>query len=515
MIFKKRRHHKRLPREHRGSLSTVSPGYIFLALLMAGLYTALSMVTPLTLDDWTFMGNWRDDAGNTVFSFSGWWRYYDFIRSYDNGRIANALSPFSTMISPWKEFFPFLTGCMTAGTALQLQRFATRRSSTLFLAIVWAFMIVCLPWKDTLFVRDYALNYSWSAAITLCLLWLLLLGERDEWTSGRLFGAIILAFIAGGWHEGFAVPTLCGLFLLVLARRGRLSLQFYSVSVVYLCSTLLFMLSPGMIGRIGNEFSTASHGVLYRQYALPALTLGLIFILLFTRSGRDLLKRTFNRNIIIVCCGIIIAGYFIAYTTVNTPRSYFWPSAACIIITVYLLSHLPFLGKKPLRTVITLLIGAACTFQTVVVIIWQRRYTREANEITALLGKSETGTVFYDSILPETTPSYTLGIPVSNSWRNIYHYGALSSYFITPVIGVVPTELKEAEIGKAEPLGGSDSLYLYHGHIVGPLPADFRTGNRLVPQHRKPGIGNGETIMLAIPFVTEKSDTLIYYRDLN
>ena len=121
---------------------------------MAALYALLSFFTPYYLDDWTFMGNWRDDAANQGFSWAGWWRYYTYIRGYDNGRIANALSPISTMFSPWKDIFPWVTGLLVALSAVMLQRLATGSRSVLYLSICWILMIVGLPWNDTIFVRD-------------------------------------------------------------------------------------------------------------------------------------------------------------------------------------------------------------------------------------------------------------------------------------------------------------------------------------------------------------------------
>lgn len=471
-----------LLRHGRGSL------YSFwgLALLIAAIYSLLSFLTPYYLDDWTFMGNWRDDAANSGFSISGWWKYYLFIRGYDNGRIANAMSPISTMFSPWKELFPIFTGCLAAAVAILLQRLATGRRSAAFLSFTWALMIIGLPWHDTLFVRDYSLNYIWAAALTLAFLFSL----KHITRSPGIFGlSILLAFLAGGWHEGFAVPSLCGLGLLMLVRRFRLPARFYIATAVYLASTLLFMLSPGLISRAVNEVSRDDNGRLLLRPLVIIVLDAILFTILFCRylfknsdrSLRNLLK-ILGSPVMTVAGGIVIAGFAIGLLTVNTSRSYFWPDMGAIAIGIHLLNRiLPDTGRwKLCRQWAAVVITLACVAQSVAVIIWQSRYAHETEEIMALLDKSPSGTVFYDTKLPEKAPAYTLGIPVDNAWRNPYHYRALWSYYITPVIGVVPTSLRTATKENSE----SDTLGL-----------------------RIPDYIDGEIVY---PFVSESGDTLLY-----
>lgn len=483
---------KKLPRLARKSDTAA---YWGLAVIMAGLYAFLSGLTPFSLDDWTFMGNWRDDAeGGNEFSFPAWQRFFYFIRSYDNGRIANAMSPLSTMFSPWKELFPILTGTMLAAAVVLLQRFSTGSRSTFYLALAWGCMILFLPWRDTLFVRDYSLNYIWGAAVTLFFLWLLrkvtLRSASGNGTRNAAVTAlcILTAVIAGGWHEGFAIPSLCGLGLLMLAGRFRFPVRFYAIVSVYLVSALLFMFSPGLTARIEMSVE-ARHNIPYiRNYLVLIPLLCLAAGCCFGPYGRKALRNALKRPETVVMGGIMAAGYVIAVCTTNTPRSYFWPDMATIGLGLCILSRLEFIPRRMLRPS-SLLVAFLCIAQTCSAILWQWRYKKETDEIMSMLEESPTGTVFHDLSLPENPPLYTLGMPVGHMWRSPWHYRALQSWEMKPTVAVVPEGLRYAKPSALTPP--------YSKIKPG-------TARMTVPEFLDDG-------RLMIPFITEGGDTLVYF----
>lgn len=387
------------------------------------------------------MGIWRDDVPGDGFSFGRWLAFHQYISGYDNGRIANAFSPLSTSVSPVREIFPLVTGVLAAFCVVMVRRFAcpsARQSRALMmLALTWALMIVSLPWRDTLFVRDYSLNYIWSAALTLALLWFLRLTCRRR--SPAIFAvALVLAAIAGGWHESFAVETLCGLALVAAARRFRLPGRFYAATAVYLASTLYLMLTPGMIHRMGIHVGTLPSVIAIRNYFV-VLVLGVVVLcLLFARDGRRALAELLRSDTGLVCIGILVSGYVVAIFAANTARSYFWPDMAAVVMILRLMARLP--GRFPVRWQywIAGVVMAACTAQTLSVIWWQRKYAEESDRIMELVEQSETGVVVYDLTLPTRAPFYTLDIPVSDSWVNPWNLSDLRNYTNRPIT-VVPS----------------------------------------------------------------------------
>lgn len=53
-------------------------------------------------------------AGSSDFSLSALAGYFRELRLNDNSRLANVLSPFTTLITPWRYLFPWLTGLAIA-----------------------------------------------------------------------------------------------------------------------------------------------------------------------------------------------------------------------------------------------------------------------------------------------------------------------------------------------------------------------------------------------------------------
>lgn len=507
----------------RGSLNHAW-GYWGLALLMAALYSILSLITPLYLDDWIFRGNWRDDiaGGHEVFSFSYWWDFFQYTRGYDNGRIANMLDPIFTMFSPWKELFPYINGILVALTAVLLVKLSvpcSKRNSVALLVVAWALMIIGLPWRDTLFVRDYSLNYIWSGAITLFFLYIVRKGEREGWGRGLFALSILLAFLAGGWHEGFAVPTLCGIALLIVIRKFRFSNTFYIIITVYLFSAFLFMLSPGMIGRIKSSLGDSVPLLIYRHFFIIFLPALLIIFNAFSKIGREILVRAFKSDLFITGVGVLISGLFIAVMASRTPRSFYWPDMAAIAITLYLLSGWINRVSKLVKYVVAGVLVVMCSLQVGAAIYWQGLYTRDWEAVMSGFETSETGTVFYDSPNPPHAPRYTLGIPYAEAWRSPWHLSLFQSYVMTPTVGVVPTALRDARLGEATPLRhspGTPPVSLYKGYLISSYECLDTTSAFISPAFRDvkatmpDGIETSGTYV-AVPFVTERGDTLTYY----
>lgn len=499
----------------------ISSGYWGLVILIVVLYSIMCQVTPYYLDDWIFMGVWRDDVnGGHKFSFTTWWNFFQYIRGYDNGRIANIMSPISTLFSPLKEFFPYITGILLGFTLVKIQRNVSNKKSIFALSLTWAFMIIGLPWKDTLFVRDYALNYIWAGAITIFFLGLLRQNEKKEISYIRFIWTILVAIVAGGWHEGFAFSTICGLGLLVLMRKFKLSSQFYIVYTVYIVSAIVFYLSPGMLMRTGNAIHTPIRFPTLAVAIMPIFVGSLTIVNLLFKSGRKILAKALHTEIIVLCGGILISGYVIALSASAAFRSYYWPNLSAITISVFLICkwiHIHSI-QKTLKNVIALLLVILSATQVILSIRWQYKYTVEWNKIMELLESSESGTVFYDSPNHELPPKYTLGIPHPKGWTNPWHMGLLAAYIIKPTLGVVPTDLKTVNIEDGTTIKGSSGIVVYKGHMLSKYTPQENT-TRKVPHFRKLNfIGpDGNKIShqyIAIPFVTQKKDTLLYYTDL-
>lgn len=482
--------------------------YLLLLLLIAALYATLSAVTPLYLDDWTFLGNWRDDAGNDSFTFGGLWRYYEFIRGYDNGRIANLLSPIFSIYTPFKQLFPLLTGLALAYTVAMVVRFSRGKAPAVpVLAVVWMLMILFLPWFDTLFVADYSLNYIWGGAITLGLLQCMLRLRRDHYPNWLFPVAIILAIVAGGWHEGFALPTLCGLIVLVFIKKGSSGVRYLTVLAVYAVSTFAFMLSPGMLGRIGAAAASDFNFPYIRSYLIGIVALAFYLYCSLFLKGRSEIRDIWCDNRYKVLTVIALSAYVLGFVSTRTPRSFYYADLLAIIFVVKLIFAIcrgRIVRHKGVVIAFAAVLVLGCTAQSVAAIFWQTRYTSDWEAIVGQLEAGSNGSVYYDFPTPSRAPLYTLGMPVSNAWRNPYHYRALQSYYLTPVLGVVPTELKNADYDNGAPVNPGSKLRRCGEYLVSPFEKLDSATEIIIPVN----VGRH----LVIPFITLQGDTLLYYQ---
>ena len=140
--------------------------------VVAAVYAVMAYIVPLALDDYVFIDTYMNalsDAGSE-FSLRRWMAFASTVRSEDNGRLANILSPISTLFTP-KWLYAVITGCVTAAYVWLLARLVRgSKPDWRLLAAMWAVVLVALPWRNNLFVADYELNYIYTGMLLLATL---------------------------------------------------------------------------------------------------------------------------------------------------------------------------------------------------------------------------------------------------------------------------------------------------------------------------------------------------------
>lgn len=220
----------------------------FWLLVIIGLiYGVFEWIVPFCLDDFMYINRWNYATDHEHFGIDAWVKFIKHNRAVDNFRIGNMLAPFAVYFQSTQLLFPIFTGGCVSAIVYIIKRLVagmdTSENSFLY-STIWISMVLCLPWGNLLFIADFALNYIWAAAINLWALWLLFKALETKPGKWRLLSLLFLSFIAGGWHEGFALPTLCGLAMLALVRKGRLSAVFFLFFYCLLAvGSILFMVA--------------------------------------------------------------------------------------------------------------------------------------------------------------------------------------------------------------------------------------------------------------------------------
>lgn len=481
----------------------------------------MSLWTGVALDDWTFMSTWEEVNGDKSIGISTLYNFWSEIRQYDNGRIANVMSPVMGLFSPWKELFPIFTGLIMAGIVYAISAFAFGRKGTtpLTVALAWGATLI-LPWRNNLYVNDYSLNYLWGIALTILFVVYVVKNEERKWSPITFIIALLLAFIAAGWHEGLAISAVFGLFLLTVVRKFKFSPYWYALGVFYTGIAIWFYFCPGMLRRTNQELGEVAMGMNFIKYCvdfIPVVILLLTLIIeLILSSTRKLLKETVRNQWFVFGAGVIVMGTFLSTIISHQPRSAFFPDimalALILMLTAPVWRTLQRSGFNPYITLVMYLVIVAffCT-----VLFWQNIFHNESEMILKKMEKSETGTVFLDIIPKDAPPVYTLKIPSNDIWLTAFHYWAMKEYFHYPYPAVIPMALNsDSVVEKGKLYKGNVKGVGYEGTLV-------REGTL----NKDPGIfmirfttSSGETIetpAAVIPYMAPDGKVMSYFWPLD
>ncbi len=229
--------------------------YATVLLTVFVIFTVLYHFVPMLLDELAFAEMYRSyNAGSDAFSLRALLDFAGEMREYDNSRLANVLSPLTTIVHPWCDIAPAVSALMVVVMIAGAVRLSGIRRHRAGLAVgVWAAMLLFLPWRNSILVADYTLNYVYAAAVNV--VWLI----AFAWWSGRrhgiwgVVGMVLLTVVAAMWHEGFSVTLLAGLGVDWLASGCRKPARWYLPTIIYLGATTFIVFCPGVLARAGEQ----------------------------------------------------------------------------------------------------------------------------------------------------------------------------------------------------------------------------------------------------------------------
>lgn len=481
------------------------------------LYGLLSGLTPYAYDDWIFMAEWKEVNGEGSIGFSTLYEFWKDIRLYDNGRLSNTFSPLSTMFSPWKELFPVLTGAMAAAMIYLSATFAFgyKKISAFNLILIWVPLIYLLPWRNALFVADYSLNYIWAATITMFFIFLVVRSEKSGWNAITFIAVLLLAIIAGGWHEGFAVATLCGFLIYTVRKSFRFSFQWYVTGFVYATATFLFLYCPGILERSERQMGVANIGQSFLKFLvdfLPVIFLVMtVGVTAMVPSLRKYLKKAWRNVWFVIGSGIVVVGVVLSLLFTHQPRSAFWPDLLAIVM-IFILTRPIWvqLNRNRFRSYLLCLALGICLLPMVYALNWQSILYKEDKLIHSKMETSDSGTVYHDILTGADFPLVTLKIPNYPAWVTDFHYHALKEYSGKPYPAVLPVALENfRSYSKGEPLKGNAGAFKAENSVViqgNPFgePKTIGMDVLLKNEDEIPAVG------LALPFISSDNMEMTY-----
>lgn len=417
------------------------------------------------------------NGGTTDFSWQSMIDYAREVRANDNGRLSNILSPIATSMIP-RWLFASITGIFVASMFALMCRIAGvhGRRTAYSLLLLWALSLVFLPWRNSLIVNDYLLNYVYSSVAILLFLGFNIRAVRGELSHPvEIIIAILIAFIAGWFHEGFSIPLLGALGLFALKKRFRLHWTWWLLIVVFALAAEWVLLAPGTMARADREVMNRSMTQYFKTVVtvLPAVGL-LIGVYIF--SGFVPKLRSITQNLLTKPAFFILtfATFFSAAIVMlvrPNPRVG-WPAE--LYAMAALVAYLPYVSVRR-GTVKFLQFGAGILFLGLCVffanvIRWEFRFNRQHDEIMEQFSQSPTGTIFHDIINPRTVRLTTLFLPMRYEWITSFQYNIINDVDLgnTKYYAVVPEALADFPSEESKPIQGSGNLIFHCGVLVGP-----------------------------------------------
>ncbi len=440
---------------------------LFFSLLafIAAFFGLMTYWSPIALDDYVFMSVYNEvNGGSDSFSLGSLYDFAMEIRKADNCRFSNIMDPVFTMMSPWKEIFPWLNGVLCALIVWIIIEIAgIKRYRFPTTALIWFAVVVCLPWRNAMFITDYALNYVFPAFLTLVFIYLICGADRHGWSAVRTVAVVLIAIPTGAWHEGFFAATVCGFGFCALLRKFDMPWQWWLAMVVYSTIAFIFALSPGIMTRAAREISVEPRvlPIWHIMYDLaPCLFLIFIYILLaITSTGRRFIKHILKNQAFIVVTIAAIAGIILSIIVVHRLRTVFWPNLCAIasfaILTSEFIRFFPNENRAKLRKILSAAAFAAvifCVSHAILCLKWQYKFYVE-NETIMTQVEAGVNDIYHDRLHRYSPRIATLCFPTSYIW-NTFHYRGLSERFGRH-IAVVPTALRNVRTQQPDTLGGN------------------------------------------------------------
>lgn len=455
-----------------GILSNQNIAVMLILISFIILFGLLSYFVPYAYDDILFNQLYIEHSnGEKIFSFKILYNYALEIRNTDNGRLANIIcGPAIIFIYKWIIAISSGIAFALMFRLMNLAAGISRSRLSYFIILTCFLSFFLLPMRDHIIVFDYILNYVWSSVFILLFIWLLCKAQSGNLSVPGFVGSILVAVLAAWFHEGFSLPVCIGFAFLCVYKKFAFNWQLWVLAIVFGSITIWEVLAPGTLLRANNEFNgyTIVEKIKIALTQFPAVIILFIFMILsLTNKWMGEIRKNLLSNPLTFITTIAAFTGFIISLSIKSQARASWPGELYAFVSLlYILSKTRVSTFRYLKYIAIICYVIICLFM-VNVIIWQKRFFDENNEIYKQLTLSDNGTIFYDIIDPKQARWPTLGLATNDLWINNWPIACLSDFLNKPC-SVVPTVLKNFNIEKAHSIEGPDGLMEYEGVLIGP-----------------------------------------------
>lgn len=330
---------------------------------------------------------------------------------WNNGRLANAFMFLSNLVPEWiVDCFHTLFFVIMFMMICQLSGFKWRNNLLYVTLVLWLVWLL-LPWGDYIVLSDFQMNYVWSSAINLIVVWGLIYSNKLK--EYPLFFCIIASF-AAMMHEAFTLAVISGMLFWLMQNLKSIRNEFKEwkthiiVVFVYCLFALVPLLSPALYLRIGDNAREdlllyyVFHNFVLKYY-IVFIIIGLLCVIKYRCSG-DVAWRFIKQNMPVFIMAII--EFVIAIYSLNYSRGLFF---GIILLLVILLRGLNFVvdfnkWNGRISFILSILFGGAYLYWMVNVDLIQHSVYKELEELKAVTSKTLSNFVFVDITTEHDVP---------------------------------------------------------------------------------------------------------------
>ena len=373
----------------------------------------------------------------------------------DNGRLSNVAFSFSLLLPRW--IGSLFAACVFGGALLLayrlIARFSHRRTGFLTVVSVISLCGLALPWYDYLYQQCYQFNYLISTGISMLAIYLVLFSTELKKCRQYIIAFFLVGTVAGGWHEGFGVPLLSGIIVLLIFRSEYRNYYVVSLLAGLITGIIWVLASPAALARIGGSGSLLSQCVAVMMLH-PVFLLLLIscFILVLKKE----LHKVLSSPLVIIMVVSALMSLAIHLASVRAPRAGWWCEFASVVLIGYMAAISVKRVGKTVKVAGALLL-AVTLIKLTVCDVYAWRYREQYSGLVSDYRDSSDGVVFIDFI-PEyaspliawMAPSFHLYYDRYQRWMFAECYGDETKQ---PVI--IPSGLKDVTWSDGRPVDGN------------------------------------------------------------
>jgi hypothetical protein len=425
--------------------NTISLTNIFLIIvcLLLGLGFALF---PAISDDLGYAMSFRDFLkGREPFGF---YMVTSNIKAHyliDNARLCNVVA---VLLAPLPRLIQAFVSTISIAYLFFCGIKYAKIQHNLFAISIWvAYLVICFPWIDQMYILDFQINYLWSSALSLFII--IAFVRQAKYST---FFLAFVSFIIGMWHEGFSFPLLISFIAIALLitplRTLKTGVIIISMAIgfAYLAVSPSFRLTP--IPLYGSRM------LMVYPFAIP--TFVLLAIVLLRRIK-------INTRIALLLFPALISVALMIYSEKGSRVG----SLSIVFSGLCFFLLFPLKRKKDLA-------GISIFFLIILHLFAVVHQAYKANADTSFVlnqyAKHPDKTIYSNMVLRENAPWYCLQKPYYGWFAHSSTISVFERFYGdgTHQILVVPQPLKSFSIENADQIAGDVHAFYINGYIVMP-----------------------------------------------